>query len=253
MSKILSRREGILALLKERGAITVSDIMERFNVSEATVRRDLETLEQDRRLIRTFGGAVQESARTEVPFDLKMEINFEEKKEIAEKAYGLIQNGDVICLNGGTSCLFVARRIARQPFERLTVVTNALNIGCELAGVPGLELIMTGGVNRTQSFELSGPIADATLERLTIRKAFLGTDGIDPEHGLTTFNELEANTNRMMIRQSLAAYVLADHSKFGHRSVYRIDDLQSISAIITDSGTTDEITSAYAHAGVRFI
>ncbi|MBB6670473.1 DeoR/GlpR family DNA-binding transcription regulator [Cohnella nanjingensis] len=253
MSKIVARREGIVALLRERGAIAVADIMDRFGVSEATARRDLETLERDKKLIRTFGGAVLETVRTEIPFYRKMEMNPDEKKEIAEKAYRLIRDGDVIGLTGGTTCMFVARRIVQQPFERLTVVTNALNIGFELAGVPGLELIMTGGVNRTQSYELSGPMADATLERITIQKTFLGADGVDLTRGLTTFNELEANTNRMMIRQSLESYALADHSKLGHCSLFFIDSLLSVTALVTDSGMSAEQKRAYADAGIRFV
>ncbi len=253
MSKIATRREGIVSLLREQGSITVADIMERFGVSEATARRDLETLEQEKKLIRTFGGAVLETVRTEIPIYRKMEMNPEEKKTIAEKAYGLIRDGDVIGLTGGTTCLFVARRIIQQPFERLTVVTNALNIGFELAGVPGLELIMTGGVNRTQSYELSGPMADSTLERITIQKTFLGADGVDLSRGLTTFNELEANTNRKMIRQSLESYVLADHTKLNHCSLFLIDGLKAVTALVSDDEVPADLKRAYEDAGVRFV
>lgn len=253
MSKIVSRREGIVSLLREQGAITVADIMDRFGVSEATARRDLETLEQEKKLIRTFGGAVLETVRTEIPFYRKMEMNPEEKKTIADKAYGLIRDGDVIGLTGGTTCLFVARRIIQQPFERLTVVTNALNIGFELAGVPGLELIMTGGVNRTQSYELSGPMADSTLERITIQKTFVGADGVDLARGLTTFNELEANTNRKMIRQSLESYALADRSKLNHCSLFQIESLRAVTAIVTDDGLDGDIRRTYDEAGIRFM
>lgn len=253
MSKIAERRQGIIRLLHERGSITVSDIMTRFGVSEATARRDLEVLEKDRKLIRTFGGAILDTIRTEIPFYRKMEMNTEEKREIAEKAYKLIRDGDVIGLSGGTTTLFLARRIVQEPFKRLTVVTNALNIGFELAGIPGLELILTGGVNRTQSYELSGPIADAMLEKVSIQKTFLGADGVDPVLGLTTHNELEANTNRLMIRQSMETYVLADHSKLNRRSLFWIEGWQKITSLITDSGISPEMKRTFAAAGIHVI
>ncbi|SDR92297.1 transcriptional regulator, DeoR family [Paenibacillaceae bacterium GAS479] len=253
MSKISARRDGIIALLKEQGSITATEIMEIFGVSEATARRDLETLEQEKRLVRMFGGAVLESIRKEIPFYRKMEMNPEEKKEIADKAYSLIQEGDVIGLTGGTTCMFVARRIIQQPFERLTVVTNALNIGFELAGVPGLELILTGGVNRTHSYELSGPLADTILERITIQKTFLGADGVDPVRGLTTFNELEANTNRKMIQQSLETYALADNSKLGRSSLFLIDKWRAITGLVTDKGAAREMLEPFKDAGIRIL
>ncbi|RKP49908.1 DeoR/GlpR transcriptional regulator [Cohnella endophytica] len=253
MSKTASRREGIVQRLRDQGSITVGDIINQFQVSEATARRDLETLEQDKKLIRTFGGAVLDTVRTEIPFYRKMEMNPEEKKEIAEKAYGIIREGDVIGLTGGTTNMFVARRIIQQPFDRLTVVTNALNIGFELAGLPGLELIMTGGVNRTQSYELSGPMADATLERITIQKTFLGADGVELNRGLTTFNEIEANTNRQMMRQSLETYVLADHTKLNRSSLYLIEGWQRVNALITDSRIPPELKKTYLSAGIQLL
>lgn len=253
MSKIAARRDGIIALLKEQGAVNVAEIMDRFGVSEATARRDLETLEQEKRLVRMFGGAVLESVRKEVPFYRKMEMNPEEKKEIAEVSYSLIHEGDVIGLTGGTTCMFIARRIIQQPFERLTVVTNSLNIGFELAGVPGLELILTGGVTRTQSYELSGPLADTILERITIQKTFLGVDGADPVRGLTTFNELEANTNRIMMQQSLETYALADHTKLGRSSLFLIEKWRGVTSLITDRGASREQLEPFQDAGIRVL
>ncbi|MFC5651109.1 DeoR/GlpR family DNA-binding transcription regulator [Paenibacillus solisilvae] len=253
MSKTASRRNHIVQYLREQGTITVGEIMERYEVSEATARRDLEVLEQDKKLIRTFGGAVLETVRKEIPFYRKMEINSEQKKEIAAKALNLVQNEDVIALTGGSTNMFLARRLVQQPFERLTVVTNALNIAFELAGIPGIELIVTGGVNRTQSYELSGPMADTTLERITIQKTFLGADGVDLMRGLTTFNELEANTNRKMIEQSLEIYVLADHTKLNHRSLFLIDGWQAITALVTDSQVPADIKKPYSEAGIRFV
>lgn len=253
MSKTASRQDGVLRLLRSQGTVTVGEIMERFGVSEATARRDLETLEQEKKLIRTFGGAVLETMRKEIPFYRKMEMNAAGKSEIADKAAGLIRSGDVIGLTGGSTTMHLARRLIQHPPERLTVVTNALNIAFELAGVAGLELIVTGGVTRTQSYELSGPMADSVLEGITIQKTFVGADGVDLEWGLTTFNELEANTNRRMIRQSMETYVLADHNKLNQRSLFRIEGWQPVTALVTDSGIPDGLKESYAAAGIAIL
>ncbi|GAB2696378.1 DeoR/GlpR transcriptional regulator [Paenibacillus thermoaerophilus] len=239
--------------MRENGSISIGDIMNHFDVSEATARRDLETLEQERKLIRTFGGAVLETVRTEIPFYRKMEMNTEEKKEIAEKALSVIRDGDVVGLTGGSTNMMIARRIQQKPFERLTVVTNAVNVAFELSGKPGLQLIVTGGVIRTQSYELSGPFAEATLGQLTIQKAFIGADGVSIARGVTTFDELEAHTNRVMMRRAIETYVVADHTKLNRDSIFRIEDLSSVTAVLTDSRVDPDIRASYAEAGIRLL
>lgn len=239
--------------MRENGAVTVSGIMEEFGVSEATARRDLETLEQEKKLIRTFGGAILETVRTEIPFYSKMDLNPEEKRELADKALSLIRDGDVIGLTGGSTTMAIARALQQRPFERLTVVTNAINIAFELAGKPGMQLIVTGGVIRTQSFELSGPLADATLGELTIQKTFVGADGVSLARGITTFDELEAHTNRVMMRHSFETYVVADRSKWNRDSVFLISGLSAVTALLTDSGLDPATRKAFSDAGTRLL
>ena len=242
-----------MQLLRENGTISVNDIIDRFGVSEATARRDLEALERDKKLLRTFGGAILETVRTEIPFFAKMDMNPEEKSEIAKKALTLIQEGDVIGLTGGSTNMFIARLLRQRAFERLTVVTNAINIAYELAGQPGLQLIVTGGIIRTQSFELSGPLADLTLGQLTIQKTFMGADGVSLTRGITTFDELEAHTNRMMMRHSLETYVVADYTKLGRDSIFLIDEIAAITALLTDSHPHTDIRRMLASSGVTVL
>jgi DeoR family transcriptional regulator of aga operon len=251
MSKGEIRREWIMKQLRIKGSIQVNEIVEEFAVSEATVRRDLELLESDKKCIRTLGGAILESIKTEIPFYKKLEINAEEKNEIADKALSLIQEGDIIGLTGGSTNYLIAKKL--QEFRNLTIVTNAINIAYECIGIPGLQLIVTGGVIRTQSFELSGPLADGTLEKIHIQKTFVGVDGISLQRGLTTFNELEAQTNRLMIQQSMQAYVVADHTKFSSSSLFVITDLKSITGVITNQALPASEVQAYQSAGIPFI
>lgn len=239
--------------LQENGSITVGEIIEAFGVSEATARRDLETLEQKKLLVRTFGGAVPQTVRTEIPFYEKMDMNRDEKKEIADKALSLIRDGDVIGLTGGSTNMLIALRMQQRAFKKLTVVTNALNIAVELIGQPNLQLIVTGGISRTQSFELSGPLADASLSQLTIQKSFVGVDGISIERGISTFDELEAQTNRMMMRHSRETYIVADHTKFAGDSIFLISNLDSVSALLTDAQLNPAIRKRFQDNGVKIL
>ncbi|MFS0726461.1 DeoR/GlpR family DNA-binding transcription regulator [Paenibacillus sp. 1P07SE] len=247
------RRDAIIGILQESGTLTTAQLIERFGVSEATARRDLETLEQEKKLIRTFGGAVLESVRTEIPFYAKLELHPEEKKEIADKAMTLIQDGEVIGLTGGSTTMAIAKRLQQRHFSNLTVVTNAVNLAYELTGLPGIQLMVTGGIARTQSFELSGPLADHALSQVTISRSFIGADGVSVMRGITTFNELEAQTNRVMIAQSIDSYVVADHSKLNNSSVFCIRPLDAVTAIITDSKAGKELSQPFLQAGIRFI
>ncbi|UJF31911.1 DeoR/GlpR family DNA-binding transcription regulator [Paenibacillus hexagrammi] len=250
MGKTDIRRDAIMQIIKDKGAIALTDIVQQFAVSEATARRDLEILEQEKRCIRTFGGAVLESLKVEVPFFKKMDLLTEEKKEIAEKAIRFIEDGDIIGLTGGTTTTFIAKKL--NQFKNLTVITNAVNIAYELIGTPGLQLIVTGGVIRTQTFELSGPLANKTLENLSIRKTFMGVDGVSLSRGMMIYNELEAETNRCMMRRSVDTYLVADHSKFSRSSLFVIGDVQETSGIISDSNVSEGLIDTYKESGITF-
>lgn len=243
MTKGEARRQWIVDFLNENETIGIGDIVGSFHVSEVTARRDLELLENEKRCIRTIGGAVVESAKTGMPFFDKLDLQTDAKKEIAEKAIGLIRDGDIIALTGGTTTYYIAKKL--RHFKRLTVVTNAVNIAFELIGIPGLQLILTGGVIRSQNFELCGPLADMTLQQISIQKTFVGADGVSLERGIMTFDESEARTNRTMMHQSMESYLVADHTKFDKSSLFLIEELSALSGIITDSGLPDDVRNRY--------
>jgi len=251
MGKASLRREGIMQMLREKGTITVNEIVSLYRCSEATARRDLEMMESEKKLIRTYGGAILEETKHEIPFFNKLEQEVAAKQEIAAKAADLIQDGDVIGLSGGSTTYFIAKKI--RDSKKVTVVTNAINIAYELAGVEGIQLIVTGGVLRSQSFELSGPMADSTLSKIIIQKMFVGADGISLHRGMTTFNELEANTNRLMLEHAQQRYVVVDHTKFNNTSLFVIFGLKDVNAILTDGGVSKQIVKQYRDAGITIL
>ncbi|MFI5392857.1 MAG: DeoR/GlpR family DNA-binding transcription regulator, partial [Myxococcota bacterium] len=194
------RLSAILEALANDGSVGVADLATQLDVSAATVRRDLEFLEQQRMLTRTHGGAVAQGVLYELPLRYKSGRHKEEKKRIAAEAASRVADGVAIGLTGGTTTTEVARAVIDR--QRLTVVTNALNIASELAIRPNLKLVVTGGYARPESYELVGPLAEQALAGLNLDVVFLGVDGISPTAGITTHHEVEAHTNLALIERA---------------------------------------------------
>jgi len=239
----------ILEELASRGSVGVADIAARLGCSTASVRRDLELLERQRLLSRTHGGAVAGSMSYELPLRYRGGRHREEKHRIAEAAAARVDDGvATVGLTGGTTTTEVARRLADR--QGLTVVTNALNIAAELALRPDLRLMVTGGTARSESYELVGPHAEVVLSAMNLDIAFVGVDGITADGGLTTYHDIEAHTNKVLIERARQVIVVADGSKVGHLAFARICGISEVDELITDgSGAEDEV-ERIAAAGV---
>jgi DeoR family transcriptional regulator of aga operon len=223
----------ILQELNEHGSVGVGGLAERLSVSEASVRRDLQLLERQKLLTRTHGGAVASGVLYELPMRYRGGQHFEAKRSIAEAATELVE-ADVtsVGLNGGTTTTEVARALASR--SHLRVVTNALNIASELAVRSNIELVVCGGSARSESYELVGPLAELTLSNINLDVAIIGVDGVHPTAGFTTHHEVEAHTNRALVRSAARVIVVADSSKIGRRGFAKIGDIATASDIVTD-------------------
>jgi DeoR family transcriptional regulator of aga operon len=237
----------VLELLARDGTVTVADLAGELGVSEATVRRDLQALGEQRLLERSHGGAVAHGTAHELPVRYRTGRS-DEKRRIARAAAELVTDGIAIALTGGTTTTEVARMLVAR--QNLTVVTNALNIAVELAVRPELKLIVTGGVARSASYELVGSLADATLRGLYVDLAFVGVDGVDAERGLTTQNEVEATTNRAMMSRAKRTVVVADASKLGRVAFAEIAGVGSADQLITNTGADAEQVERLRAAGL---
>jgi len=243
--------ERLAAILAEltTGSVGVSDLAAKLDVSAATIRRDLELLEEQRLLARTHGGAVRHGVLYELPLRYKSARHHEEKQRIAQAAAARIPDGVALGLTGGTTCTEVARELADR--ERLTVVTNALNIASELAVRPNLKLVVTGGYARLESYELVGPLAEQALAGLNLDVAVIGVDGIDAGAGCTTHHEVEAHTNLALIDRARHVIVVADSSKIGTVVFAQICPIERVHELITDRGADPHALRALREAGVR--
>src|SRR6201999_3625647 len=244
-----ARLSAILDQLATGGAVDVDGLAKELGVSPATIRRDLATLARQRLLERTHGGAVAHAVSYELPLRYKGVRFAAEKRRIAAAAAAGVAEGMAVGLTGGTTATEGGRAPADR--ERLTIVTNALNIASELVVRPNIKLIVTGGLARSQTYELSGPIAEASLAGLHLDVAFIGVDGVDAGAGCTTHEEVEAHTNQVMLRHAQRAVLVADSSKIGKVTFARICPARDVDELITDEGADPGAVRALGDVGVQ--
>ncbi|WP_077490316.1 DeoR/GlpR family DNA-binding transcription regulator [Sinomonas mesophila] len=230
------RHARIVAELEQREAVRVAELATALGVSEMTIRRDIEHLEQQGLARRVHGGAARPTdvGFGEPGFAVKSEQRPDVKSAIADRALELVRPGATIFVTAGTTTYAFAHLLAAVP--DLTVATNSIKVA-EALGEPGhgVRTILTGG-ERTPSEALVGPLATATLAQLHVETCFMGVHGLHPRAGLTTPNMLEAEVNRAAAEAAARLVVLADHSKYGLVSLSRILPLDAIDTLITDDG-----------------
>jgi DeoR/GlpR family transcriptional regulator of sugar metabolism len=235
------RQIRILAELRRTGAVRVTDLTELFQVSDMTIRRDLEQLVGDGVARKVHGGAVLVGQVAHEPgFAAKRDVERSTKNAIAARAATLIEPGAAIALSAGTTTWAMAASIASIP--DLTVVTNSTAVADAIATLDPagrVSVILTGGV-RTPSAALVGPVADHTLATVHVDQLFLGVHGMDGRAGLTTPNLAEAATNRALIACAQQVIVLADSSKWGVVGLAEIAPLSVAHTVITDDGLTED-------------
>ncbi|MFF0548800.1 DeoR/GlpR family DNA-binding transcription regulator [Streptomyces sp. NPDC004311] len=252
------RWQTLLDLLVERGALEVEAAAGTLGVSAATVRRDLDLLAEQQLLVRTRGGAVPHGVSYELPLRYRTSRRAAEKGRISEAVAALVTPGEVVGLTGGTTTTEVARALAGRPdlaqgAPALTVVTNALNIAGELVIRPQFKIVLTGGVARPQSYELTGPLAEQVLGQLTVDTAVLGVDGFDPRDGAATRHEDEASVNRLLCERARRVVVAADSGKLGVRAFARICAPEAVDVLVTDTGLPPEAARRFEESGVEVL
>ena len=244
------RRRAILELVSHEGRVLVKDLAPQFATSQVTIRKDLEVLHSRGLVHRTHGGALPVSmgALLDPSLREKEKLHRKEKQRIGAAAARLVKEGESVILDSGTTTTAVARVL--REFRNLTVITNAVNIAAELAGT-AIEVILTGGTLRENSFSLVGPLAEETLRRLSADIIFLGVDGFDVNFGLTTPNLLEAKVNRVMVEIAKQVVVVCDSSKFGRRSLSLIAPPSAVQRAITDNRIAKSDLHALEKAGIE--
>ena len=224
----------IVQTVNERGSIRVSELGELCGVTDETIRRDLDKLEQEGKLLRSHGGAVSVSeAQQEIPYVVRETTNAEQKMRIANEAVCHIDEHARIILDASSTAWYMAKRLANRP---LVVVTNSLKVAMELSGKDKIEVVTIGGELSRGSLSLVGPAALRALEAYRVRKAFVSCKGLHVERGVSESSESQAAVKRLMLAVSEHAYLLADSSKLGQQSFTFVSPVAAFARVITDSG-----------------
>jgi DeoR family transcriptional regulator of aga operon len=244
------RQRAILELLRRDGRVLVVDLAKQFHASQVTIRKDLDVLHLKGQIHRTHGGALpaRDGALEDPTLREKEKLHRKEKMQIAAAAVRMVSEGQVVVLDSGTTTTAIAR--ALRNFTNLTIITNAVNIAAELSG-SAVEVILSGGNLRKNSFSLVGPIAEETLHKVHADILFLGVDGFDVQYGISTPNLLESRVNRVMIEISNVVVAVCDSSKFGKRSLSLIAPPSALQYLLTDSGISKADLSALKKSGVE--
>ncbi|MBP2649255.1 MAG: transcriptional regulator, DeoR family [Firmicutes bacterium] len=244
------RKKKIIEYLQLNLRVSVRELSSNFSVSESTIRRDLQELEDENKLKRTHGGAVYlEDVNLELTFGEKEDKFRQEKVAIAKKAAELIEDGDTILIDSGTTTLYMVNELRK--FSNLTVVTNSIILAQVLQGQENIQVVVVGGMLRKNTLAMVGPMAEQALGMLNVNKAFIGTNGLSLENGLTTPNIIEAATKTKMISIAKQVVVLTDWSKFGKVSFAKFAELSQIDTCIVDDKASPESIEQIRKAGIE--
>lgn len=248
------RRREIVGVLVQNGRVTIDELVKRFGISAVTARSDLDALSESGVLVRSHGGGIRPLEQApEHPLKVREGMHHEEKVRIAGAALQLIQTGQTVILCTGSTAAELAAQIRRSGLERITVITYALNIAAQLADLPKVSLVMLGGFLRHPSTAFVGPHAEQMMHSLHADHCFLSTVGLHVDAGLTTLDIMEAQLNRRMMESAAQVSVLADSSKFGHRSLSLISDFRPIHRIVTDVGAPPTDVEKLRARGVEVV
>jgi len=246
------RQNEILQVLHRGQRISTGEICAQFRVSEATARRDLETLEQAGKVQRVHGGAILPlNLPPEQPILQRQDEQLNEKMGIGRAAAGLINDGETIFLGSGSTVLEVARELKGR--QKLTVITNSLPVINALAGQEGINLVCLGGMLRESELSFIGHITEQSLAEVRADKVVMGTRAISMEHGLTHEFLPETLTDRAILRSGREVVIVADHSKFGREATVLLAPLSAIHTLVTDEKAPGEFLKAARKAGIRVI
>jgi len=251
---VAERYEKIVEWVDTQGSMRVTELSERCGVTEETIRRDLDKLEQAGRLRRSHGGAVsvkyKEELQSEIPYPERAVAHAEEKRRIASEAVKMVESGDRIALDASTTAWYMAAGLPNIP---LTVLTNSIKVAAELSNKEQIRVIATGGQLASKSLSFVGPLAERSLDAYHVDKVFLSCKGVHLTKGISESNELQALVKQKMIQIADEVILLADSSKFNIQAFTRVAEMSSVAKVITDQGVDEEQVNALIEQNITCI
>ncbi|MBR2343824.1 MAG: DeoR/GlpR transcriptional regulator [Clostridia bacterium] len=234
------RQNKILELLS-RGGVTTASLVETFNVSVETIRRDLLTMERAGLITRVHGGAVRHGSMKSYPtLSERNRTHEEQKRELAEKAAALVCVGDIIGVDGGSTAVFFAEELSRR-VSRLTVITYSLDVFNILSRISDFKVILCGGTYMPEENSFAGHMTIEALSNIHVQKGFIFPSAVSMENGIADFSEDICPLQARLIRSSDEVFILADSSKFEKNALIRIDDMRKTYTYVTDSSLDESL------------
>jgi len=246
------RHDKIVDIVNERGSVRVTELSRICGVTEETIRRDLDRLEQEGRLRRSHGGAVsvRDPRQQEIPYTEREIMQAEQKRSIAARAAASVRAGERILLDASSTAWYVAQALPDIP---LTVLTHSIRVATALAPKENIEVISVGGRLARRSLSFVGPLAERSLEAYHVDKLFFSCKGVHPEAGLSESNELQAKIKQIIIGAADRVILLADATKFGVRAFTHVSGLERVDEIITDRAIDEAALSSLQALGINVI
>ena len=248
----IERRNEILMKLQAERRVVVSELSQLYDVSEETIRRDLEKLVNEGVAIKSYGGAViNENDNLEVPFNIRKNYNVIGKQKIAEQIAAMVKDGESLMLDASSTAVYIAKALKEK--KNLTVITNSIEIIVELMDMPEWKVLSTGGLSREGSFALVGPQTDKMLKSYHVDKAVISCKGFDLESGITDSDELHANNKITMLGAAGKKILAVDKSKFDKTAFTAIGALDDITTVVTDEEPDRRWLQAFEEAGIECV
>jgi DeoR/GlpR family transcriptional regulator of sugar metabolism len=248
----IERRRKIISLLEESNSVLVPELSKVFNVTEETIRRDLEKLEKEGLLKRTHGGAViNDSINLDLPLKVREVTNIEGKRAIGIKVAEYINDGDTIMLDSSTTALQVAQRIKDK--RKITVITNSINVVMELSTAKDCKVISTGGILRQSSMSFIGHVVEESIKNYNVDIAVVACKGVDMAKGITESNEMEVEIKKSMVEAAEKVFLLADYTKFNKISFLKMLKLDNVDTVFTDRPLGEEWEQFLSNKNIKLV
>ena len=248
----IERKNEILQKLRSEKRVLVSELASYYNVTEETIRRDLEKLEKDGYATKTYGGAIWgNSTKTDLSYTIRNKTNVEAKTAIAQLLQNYIEDGDHLMLDDRSTSLFAARQLKEK--KGLTIITNSVELIVELAGVEGWTIISTGGRLKPESLALIGSQVQQTLRQYHVDKVILSGKGIDMQAGITDSSEYHASAKQAMISSARQRILILDGTKFDKVSFVEIAPLSEMDMIVTNEKPEEKWIAYFEQNGVKLV
>ena len=250
----IERRNEILEKLQTDRRVVVSELSQLYDVSEETIRRDLEKLVNDGYAIKSYGGAViNENVNIELPFNIRKNRNIVGKQHIADLVSKVVKDGDSLMLDASSTAVYIAKTLQEKGKKNLTIITNSIEIIVELFDVQDWTILSTGGASREGSFALVGPQTDKMIRSYHVDKAIISCKGIDAAAGMTDSDELHANNKSTMLAAAKERILAIDSSKFDKIAFTEIGTLDDLTMVITDEKPEERWLQIFKDSGIKCI